>query len=81
MCASLLASAIAARPGAEVEALAETGAVADRRPTALEMASAARPLRDIVHAAMRAFRCEGSRDGQRTSEKGVTCPRATQSLR
>ena len=48
---------------------------------ALEMASAAGPLTDIVHAAMRAFRCGGSRDGQRTSEKGVTCPRATQTLR
>jgi hypothetical protein len=81
MRASLLASAIAARPGAEVEALAETDAVADRRHHCARDGERGRATKDIVHAAMRAFRCGGARDGQRTNEKGVTCPRATQTLR
>jgi hypothetical protein len=72
----LLVSAIAARPGAEVEALAETGAVADLCHHCARDGERGR--------ATKRHRARGHKSVPLrwlTSEKGVTCPRAAQSLR
>lgn len=81
MRASLLASAIAARPGAEVEALAETDAVADRRHHCArdgERGQATNRRRARGHESVPLRWLTGRTANKR---KGVTCPRATQTLR